>query len=388
MCKNNKYLAKREHFQTESRYLKRIIIIYQHLLRLLCMDKWKNNYLYTRFYHIMKQSILITGAGGFIGSYLVERALEEGWEVWAGVRKSTSRTWLTDERIHFIDLPYHDRGALSQLLKKHQNSHGAWDVIINNMGVTKTNNPEDFDRINYHYVREFVTTLREVGMLPRHFVLMSSLSAFGPTRDPDKGPISLEDDQIPNTYYGESKLKVARFIKGQSDLPYTIFYPTGVYGPREKDYYLMFKTVRSGIDFIPGFKPQRITFIYVKDLVEAVFRAIERKAFCKEYIISEGRSYSSSDFRRYIQQSMGKKHVFSLPVPLFLLKAVNYTAGWLASMAGKVSTLNKDKYHIMAQRNWECDIHPLEADLDFMPQYSLERGVQETYEWYKAQKWL
>ena len=43
-----------------------------------------------------KRNVLITGAGGFIGSFIVERALEEEFNTWAGIRKTTSREFLTD----------------------------------------------------------------------------------------------------------------------------------------------------------------------------------------------------------------------------------------------------------------------------------------------------
>ena len=42
----------------------------------------------------MEKKILVTGASGFIGSFLVEGALERGMQVWAGVRKSSSRKYL------------------------------------------------------------------------------------------------------------------------------------------------------------------------------------------------------------------------------------------------------------------------------------------------------
>ena len=54
--------------------------------------------------------ILITGASGFIGGFLVEEALHRGYEVWAGVRAHSSRSHLQDPRIHFIDLAYGDPG--------------------------------------------------------------------------------------------------------------------------------------------------------------------------------------------------------------------------------------------------------------------------------------
>ena len=40
--------------------------------------------------------ILVTGASGFIGSFIVEEALNRGMEVWAAVRKSSSKEYLQD----------------------------------------------------------------------------------------------------------------------------------------------------------------------------------------------------------------------------------------------------------------------------------------------------
>ncbi len=356
--------------------------------RFICFLNEKSTTFTLRYRNVMANSILITGAGGFIGSFLVEKALSDGYVVWAGIRKSTSRRWLTDESINFIDLPYHDAAALRQALAEHKRQHGAWDIIINNMGVTKSRNPEDFERVNCDYVKNFISALRDCGMIPRQFALMSSLSAFGPIHEEDGRPIALGDTPRPNTAYGTSKWHVAEFMRRQEDVPYLIFYPTGVYGPRERDYYLMFKTVGAGIDFVPGLRPQRITFIYVRDLVEAIFKAIDRQKTRREYIVAEGRSYSSSDFRRLIQREFGKRCVIPVKVPLCLLKAVNYTAGWVAGLLGKASTLNADKYRIMAQRNWECDITPLQEELDFTPQWTLEKGVKETFRWYKDNGWL
>ena len=48
--------------------------------------------------------ILITGASGFIGSFIVEEAINRGFDTWAAVRKSSSKAYLQDERINFIEL--------------------------------------------------------------------------------------------------------------------------------------------------------------------------------------------------------------------------------------------------------------------------------------------
>jgi UDP-glucose 4-epimerase len=42
----------------------------------------------------------------------------------------------------------------------------------------------------------------------------------------------------------------------------------------------------------------------------------------------------------------------------------------------------------MCQRNWQCDIAPLQEDLGFMPEWQLERGVKACMEWYKENNWI
>ena len=49
---------------------------------------------------------------------------------------------------------------------------------------------------------------------------------------------------------------------------------------------------------------------------------------------------------------------------------------------------NNDKYKIMRQRNWRCDIRPAVAELGFSPRYGLAEGVREAVEWYKENKWI
>ena len=51
--------------------------------------------------------ILITGASGFIGSFIVEEALRRGFDTWAAMRRSSKKDFLTDPRTHFIELDLH-----------------------------------------------------------------------------------------------------------------------------------------------------------------------------------------------------------------------------------------------------------------------------------------
>ncbi|MDU1891720.1 MAG: NAD(P)-dependent oxidoreductase [Dysgonomonas sp.] len=332
--------------------------------------------------------ILITGASGFIGSFLVEKALEKGFDTWAGIRKSSSREYLQDSRIQFIDLNFANKEKLTEQLKEFVTEYGKFDYIVHNAGLTKCLNPDDFDKVNFQFTANFVDSLKEANAVPEKFILMSSLSSFGQGDEINYTPIKITDIPNPNTAYGKSKLKAEQYLQSQLDFPYIILRPTGVYGPKEKDYYLMLKTVKSGLDVGARFKPQHLTFIYVRDLVDAVFLGLESEVKNRHYFVADGDVHTDKEYTRLVKEVLGKKFVISLKVPLWLLKGISVIAEDISKITKKPSTLNRDKYKIMKQRNWECDITPLVNDLHFSPKYNLKKGLEESVKWYKENGWL
>jgi Nucleoside-diphosphate-sugar epimerases len=318
------------------------------------------------------KKILITGAGGFIGSFLVEEALKRDWNTWAGIRKSTGREYLRDNRIQFTDLTYNNKTELKEQLRHHTDQYGKWDYIIHNAGVTKCIDPQDFERVNYLFTKNLIEALIETENIPEKFILMSSLSAY----------------PHPETSYGRSKQKAEEFLYSTNGFPFIIMRPTGVYGPREKDYYLMVKSVKAGFDFAAGLKPQKLTFIYVKDLVKACFLSLESVVEKKAYCVADGNVYTDAEYTRIVKESLGKKFVIRIKVPLFILKGVSGIAEAISRITRKPSTLNRDKYKIMKKRDWTCDTHPLENELGFKADYNLIQGMQETIEWYQTNKWI
>ena len=46
------------------------------------------------------------------------------------------------------------------------------------------------------------------------------------------------------------------------------------------------------------------------------------------------------------------------------------------------------KYIILKQRNWICDVTPLQEELGFTPEYPLRKGLEESIEWYCKEGWL
>ncbi len=336
------------------------------------------------FHGILMKKILITGASGFIGSFIVEEALRRNMEVWAAVRPTSSRRYLRDSHIRFIELDFSSEQTLREQLAPHQ-----FDYIVHVAGATKCLRKSDFFRINTDGTKNLVRALLSLKMPIERFVYLSSLSVFGavseeqPYRD-----ISENDERHPNTAYGESKKEAEDFLFSLSGFPCVILRPTGVYGPREKDYFLMVKSIKQHTDFAVGFRRQDITFVYVRDVVQAVFLSLERGKSGRAYFLSDGNVYRSAAFSNLIREELGNPWWIRITAPIGFLRVITWLGDWMGRLTGKLSPLNNDKYQIMKQRNWRCDIRPAISELGYQPEYDLARGVKETVNWYKENKWI
>lgn len=327
--------------------------------------------------------VLVIGAGGFAGGFICEECLRRGYEVWAGVRHTTSRKYLADERLRFLELDFEHPETLA-------NSLGAcepWDYIIYNLGATKCVNFADFNRINYLYLQDFTKALHKAERVPEKMLYISSLSAMGPADEKNYSPYSEDMIPMPNTRYGASKLKAEMWL-ATCGIPTMIFRATGIYGPRDKDYFLMFKSIGKGFDFSVGFRKQLLSFLYVEDLARACCDALEKGKPGQIYIVGEPRAYTQKEFRKMVGDTLGKRFVLPVRLPLWMVKVVSVVAEKIGVAKGKPSTLNSDKYRIMAQRNWNIDVSKARKEFGFEPQVSLSEGVKRSADWYKKEGWL
>ena len=356
--------------------------------------------------------ILITGASGFIGSFIVEEALRRGMDTWAAMRRSSKKDFLTDPRINFIELDLSSEDRIVEQLHGHE-----FDYVVHAAGVTKCLNREDFFRINTEGTKNLVRALQRLQMPLKRFVYISSLSVFGAIREQQPyEDIRETDTPKPNTDYGRSKLEAERWLEsltpapsprergvvtssaaktddktiysplsgrgvGGEAFPFVILRPTGVYGPRERDYFLMAKSIKQHSDFAVGYH-------YVTDVVQAVFLACERGQTGRKYFLSDGQVYQSTTFSDLIRRELGNPWWIRVTAPIWVLRVVTFFGDKIGHLTGKITALNNDKYHILKQRNWRCDIGPARRELGYDPQYPLEKGVPLTIKWYKDNGWL
>ena len=315
------------------------------------------------------QRILITGASGFIGSHLVRVAQSLGYEVWAAIRPESNRRKLESQGVRLVEVDYSDEHHLTEMLRAvlppTLGQEPMWHYVIHNAGITKTARTEEFQEVNAEQTRRLLSALGALPTPPLRFVLMSSMSSYGDSNGPT-APLRAENEQHPHTLYGRSKCLAEHYTE-QSGLPFTLLMPTGVYGPGDADYLLSLQGIARGINAMAGCKTQYLTFVYGEDVARAaLFVLTQPEAEGKRYIVG-----------RMVQRLIGRKHVLHIRIPLPLVRLVCAFGSLRARLTGKVTPLNRDKYPLLAQRNWRCDPSPLFA-LGFTPTRRLEEGLRET----------
>lgn len=329
----------------------------------------------------MKKRVLITGASGFVGFHLINEALAADLEVYAAVRSNSGTAHLDDLPIHYVQLNYSSIDDLAKILTEIR-----FDYIIHAAGTTKAKTAADYNQINAQYTKNLALACLKLAKPIEKFVFVSSLAAVGPLAVLNG---QIEDHTVANpvTNYGKSKLLAEAYLNDIAGLPLVIIRPTAVYGPREKDLLILFKSINKGIEpYIGSFK-QQFSFVYVKDLAHIIVKALFVATKRKTYNVSDGHVYNRYALANVTKELLNKRTLkFHLPV---------VTVGALASLMDRIyknkketPTLNKEKMAELTAVNWACNIQTMQGDFGFKPQFNLKQGLTETLDWYKNNNWL
>lgn len=319
--------------------------------------------------------ILVTGANGFLGSHLVEFASsDDGNTVYSGVRANANLKYLNGLRTEITILNYRDLESLVACLNSFKKD-GKLDLIIHNAGLTKSNSISDNLDVNKGITANVIEAIRQSGCLSDNgkFTYISSMAALGPVGA--GGPVSA---------YGHSKLKAEEIVKN-SGLPYLIFRPTAIYGPRDSSFLAMFKSGKLGLYPNIASTHQKITMIYGADVAKLVFHYA---GTWKNKIVhlDDGQVYSHQDFRNALEASFQRSvKYFKVPGPIIL--GALFFLEMLTSIMKKKPVLTREKYREIRQ-DWNHDLkeeHNMLKDLNLI---SLKDGFANTLQYYREQNLL
>lgn len=329
------------------------------------------------------QKILITGASGFVGGYLVDEALSRGLDVYAAIRKSSNTQYLKDPRINFVYLNYENSVELANIFQEYK-----FNYIIHNAGLTRSPKKESLFKVNSEYLQKMVGALIESQSIPAKFTFISSLAAYGPAEYTTQGMVTEISKPHPVTNYGRSKLDAEKYLKSQSDINYTIIRPTAVYGPREKDLFTVYDLINKGLEMTVGLTDQKLTFIYVKDLTRVILDATLADKKNVAYFVSDLEVHTSTSYNKAIREALGRKRSLKLRLPIPIVRAIGYVAEKFGKLTNSYPALNIEKVNELEAKSWNCDTSALVKDLNFKPLYNLHQGLDESIEWYKNNNWL
>lgn len=330
--------------------------------------------------HYKSLKVLITGATGFVGSHLADKLIAKNYEVYCLKRKSSSLRWLEGKSVKYVEGDLFSNETLEKTISE-------MDYVFHVAGLVKAKTRDEYYRGNYESTKNLLEITYKVNSGLKKFVFISSLAATGPALNEDY----VDEKTIPHpiTTYGKSKLKAEEEVMSYRDkLNISIIAPPAVFGPRDTEILIYFKTFYKGLDSLIGMKPKFLSLVYVEDLADAIILAAESdKSTSQKYFAGMDGMYSYDQLGSVTSKLLGKK-ALKIKIP----HAVVYTVGFIAELFSKFSskpaTLNIEKCKDLTQDRWTCSNEKIKSDLNFLPKYNLETGFKKTIDWYKEMKWI
>ncbi len=323
---------------------------------------------------------VVTGANGFVGSHLVDYLIEKGDDVHCLVRESSNLRWLDGKDVTIHKSGLFDLDALKRILKD-------IDYLYHVAGVVKAKDEKGYFEGNVTATENILKTVTNVSPNIKRVLIVSSLTACGPSSN--EVVCDETTKRHPITTYGRSKAAQEELSESYMDkLPITIVRPPAIFGERDTEIYLFFKTYKQGLMSLIGFNNKELSLIYVKDLAHGIYlAATNEKAAGETYFISSKKFYTWTKIGKVLQDVFNKK-AFTIRLPHFLVYGVAAVAQFFSIFSSKAATFNLEKARDFVQDAWTYDISKAENELGFVENYTLEEGLKRTIDWYREEKWL
>jgi nucleoside-diphosphate-sugar epimerase len=330
-----------------------------------------------------KEKVLVTGAGGFIGSHLVESLLEKGYKVVCLLKPGEDIRWIKDLDVEFVYGDLTDKKSLYEPVR------GISYVYHLAARMGGGDDASYVYAVNYDGSKNLIEACMksgESGVKLKRFLFVSSFAAVGPTGDSEV----FDENTPPNpkTHYGKSKLMVEQYLEELGDkFPYSIVRLPLVYGPRSmRGLFVIFKMVKLGIQLLVGKSHTNVGF--VKDIAEGMIAVAQGPAALGQVdFLGENQIYSSREIFGHIAGVLGKK-TLKVRLPYFLIYGIAYCVEKLSDLTGKNPPIRSDSLSSYLNTNWRFSMSKVSDDLNFKTRYPFPRGLEVTADWYKENGFL
>jgi len=324
--------------------------------------------------------VLVTGANGFIGSFLAERLLKEGYHVVCLVRRESNKRWLNEiydkVEIRYSDFLYPETLA---------NNFDDVDTVIHAAGLVNTFDWHNFYLVNFLGTKNILKACSESKTVKR-FIYISSHTASGPSPSDE---VKNENSSCnPVSHLGKSKLLAEEeVLKHISEFGITILRPTVLYGPRDYNLLLLFKLVKYGFFVRFGSLRRIVNLCYIDDFIDGVVKSLNCRMCSGEIYYLGGQNEYFYEIKDALSKVVGKQPK-DLYIPKPILVPITYFYEVIGRLTKKTYALNKDRVVDLVQENWGITTEKAKRDFNYNPQFSLIDGLKETFNWYKKNNLL
>lgn len=310
---------------------------------------------------------LIVGANGFVGKVLCKELDGRGRIFRAAVRSEMQPTQgIEVAKIGAIDGQTDWSAALRDI-----------DVVIHLAGRAHvmrehSDNPiSEYREVNLHGTANLAEQAALAGI--KRLVYASSIKVNG-ERTRFESKFTETDPVNPQDPYGISKSEAElalRQIASRTNLEIVIVRPPLIYGAGVKgNFAQMLKVLAKGIPLPLASVRNRRSLVYIENLVDAlIVCATHPAAVGQTYLVSDGEDISTPDLLRRLGGAMGRPARL-FPCPPALLKLAGRLIGKSNQIERLLGSLQIDSGKIRRELNW-------------IPPYSLQQGLQATAEWYR-----
>lgn len=299
--------------------------------------------------------VALTGVTGFIGGALCRPLTRAGWHIRGLVRRAPGAALVPG--IEWIPGDLDNAAALNRLVADA-------DAVIHCAGAVRGRCAERFERVNVSGSERLLQAARMGSPRCARFLFMSSLAAREPTL----------------SWYAASKRHAEETLQQAAGaLALTIFRPTAVYGPGDRELRPLFRLLRHGLLPTLGSREARLTLLHVHDLVTAVLRWLDATPpIVGTFELHDGRigGYTWQNIATLAAQAHGRPvRLLRLPsAGLSVAAAANLR---LAQWLGYQPMLTPGKLRELRHPDWICDNSALAKALGWQPGIDLERALRE-----------
>ncbi len=318
----------------------------------------------------------VTGGTGFIGTHLVNALLARGDAVTCLARSPAKAAALEQRGVRIV------RGDLDDAAALRQGCAGA-DVLVHLAGRIAARDQGEFMRANRDGTANVLDAAVE--QPPRRFVYVSSIAAAGPTVA--GRPIDETRPPAPVTPYGRSKLAGEVLVRAAA-LPWTIVRPPIVYGEGDRATFGIFRLANLGVVPLFGDGTQQLSLIHVADLVAALLAVVAtERTVGRVYFAAHPEITTARQLAMGAGRALGKTPRV-VPVAPPVARAVLWTAGALARLAGRTALLSGERAPEFLAPAWTCRPDALRRDGGWEARMDLAAGLPRTAAWYRTEGWL